>query len=125
MESYSILVVEDEALIAMSIEMTLQRYGFQVAGILATGEEAIDLVRISPPDLALLDINCAGKINGIETARLIQDIADIPIIFLTGYSHEDLRLKAMEVNPAGYFVKPISFASLITAIKMALEKPAQ
>ena len=77
-----ILVVEDEMIIGAKISMQLTNLGYEVTAILPRGEEAVLHVEENMPDIVLLDINLKGKIDGIETARLIHQIADVPIVYL-------------------------------------------
>src|SRR5665647_1618669 len=93
MNDPSILIVEDDSLIALYLQELLQNAGYNVPDPVASGEEAIEHVRTCPlPDLILMDITLDGKLNGIETARQIEKISDIPIIFLS--AHSDMGLLA-------------------------------
>ncbi|MBD3305915.1 response regulator, partial [candidate division KSB3 bacterium] len=82
---FRILLVEDEVMIAMGLELELKRAGYPECQRVVSGEEALVRVAQEPPDLILMDIRLAGKLDGIETARQIQAQTDIPIIFMTGY----------------------------------------
>jgi CheY-like chemotaxis protein len=80
MKDPSMLIVEDDGLIALHLQELLRNSGYNVPGPVASGEEAIEYVRTSPlPDLILMDITLDGKLNGIETARQIRKISDIPV----------------------------------------------
>lgn len=83
-----ILVVEDEMIIAAKISMQLTNLGYEVTGILPRGEEALLHAAENKPDIVLLDINLKGNIDGIETARQMQLMKDIPIIYLTANADE-------------------------------------
>ncbi len=104
-----ILIVEDEAMIAMCIEMELTRAGYGICqqGAVATGEKAVIIAQRESPDIILMDIRLAGEIDGIEAAQQIQACADIPIIFMTGYPDKAVEERAKKLNPLGYFVKPV------------------
>jgi CheY-like chemotaxis protein len=87
MKTPSILIVEDDGLIAIHLQEILQKAGYHVPDPLASGEEAIDYVKAySCPDLILMDITLNGKLDGIETAQQIRTCNDIPVIFLTAHS---------------------------------------
>ena len=76
----TLLIVEDDMIIAAKISMQLTNLGYEVTGIVPRGEEAIQHVANNPPDIVLLDINLKGTLDGIETAKAILKQADIPII---------------------------------------------
>ncbi len=122
MNNPSVLIVEDDGLIALNLMQFLQRSGFDVLEPVATGEEGIECVASSPPRIILMDIRLAGKINGIETARQIRTNFDIPIIFLTAHSEPDFQATAEEISPYGFFVKPIDEEDVLSAIRNALGK---
>ncbi len=108
----TILIVEDEALIAMLLKIMLEKEGYQICGSFAKGEEAVEFVKTSSPALILMDINLAGTINGIETARSIKTISDIPLIFMSGYHISDYQEEIDKIKPITYLTKPIRFADL-------------
>jgi DNA-binding NarL/FixJ family response regulator len=81
-----------------------------------TGERAIQVAEQEKPDIVLIDINLANGINGLETARRIISSLDVSVIFITGYSDDEIRKEAEGVSPAGYFVKPIDYYKLREAI---------
>jgi CheY-like chemotaxis protein len=103
----NILIVEDEAIIALGIQMELELAGYGNCQIVATGEDAIACVAQNPPDLVLMDHRLAGRMDGIEAARAILAMHPLPIIFMTGYAADDIMQRAQLLNPHGYLVKPI------------------
>jgi two-component system, response regulator PdtaR len=111
-----ILIVEDEVIIAMRFEVFFIRRGYKVIKTVATGEEAVKIATEEKPDVVLMDINLRGLMSGIEAATKIYENLNIPIIFMTGYSDENLREEASKVNPLGYFMKPINMYEVISAI---------
>ncbi|MCX6697799.1 MAG: PAS domain S-box protein [Methanoregula sp.] len=124
MKKCSILVVDDEALIAANLVQTLSSLGYTVHKPVATGEEAIRAVKTQHPDLVLMDIKLIGEMDGIEAAEKIRAIADIPVVYLTAYT-DDLRLaKARLTEPYGYIVKPAHSRELNATIEMAIYKHA-
>ncbi len=121
----NILIVEDEHIVALDIKKTLERMGYNVASPLDRGEKIIDdLTRDSKnlPDLVLMDIKLRGKMNGIETARILSSDYDIPVIFLTAYADEQTINDAISTSPYGYLVKPYEERELKTSIEIALVK---
>jgi len=75
--SAMILVAEDDVLIALSLQQTLSLFGFEVVGIAATVSDALCLAQNTRPDLAIFDIQLAGKRDGIEGAALLRSLLDI------------------------------------------------
>jgi len=124
MNKYSILIVEDEALIAANLVQTLSSLGYTVQKPVATGEDAIRSVKTRKPDLVLMDIELIGTMDGIETAEKIHAIADIPLVYLTAYTDDTRLAKARLTEPYGYIVKPAHNRELRATIEMALYKHA-
>lgn len=119
-----ILIVEDEALIAAEIEMTLVRMGYRIAGKVRNGDLALDLLASSNPDLALLDINIKGSRSGIDLANIIRQKYDYPFVFLTAFADRETLSKVKDTLPYGYVVKPFNDNDLLSAIELALHKYA-
>lgn len=117
-----ILLVEDERLVALSMQRKLESMGYQVPHTVATGEEAIEQTRRLHPDLILMDIMLAGEMDGITAAGLIRQQYNVPLIYLTAYSDEDTLQRARVTEPFGYLLKPFEGKELHTAIEMALYK---
>ena len=107
-----ILIVEDEVLISTWLEIQLEDEGYIVCGNFTTGEEAVEFVQDTIPDVVLMDIHLVGKIDGIETAKKITDKANIPIIYMTGYDEPEIKKLTQEFNSIAYLVKPIEFGTL-------------
>ncbi len=118
----SILIVEDEALIASYIQEVLEESGFAVAGIASSGPEAIALASTSKPDLALVDIKLAGPMDGIEVARLMQTRFNVPSIFLSGLCDPETTARAKTASPLGFLEKPFRPSQVFNALEQALER---
>jgi PAS domain S-box-containing protein len=117
-----ILVVEDESIVAEHIRRNLQIMGYSVTAIASCGEKAIKEVEKKCPDLVLMDIMLNGEMDGIETAKQIRSSFNIPIIYLTAYSDENMLERAKITEPFGYIIKPFNERELHTNIEMALYK---
>ena len=122
MKSINILIVEDELLIAENLAMKLKKLEYNVIDIVSSGQAAIKKVQKCVPDLILMDIAIKGQIDGIETASLIQENHQIPIIFLTAYADNKTLERAATVGCYGYILKPFQDRELHASIKMALKK---
>ena len=120
-----ILVVEDEMIIAAKISMQLTNLGYEVTGILPRGEQAIQQVKENMPDIILLDINLKGELDGIETARQVQLLADIPIIYLTANSDEATFNRAKPTRPSAFISKPFKQLDLQRAIELTISRMAE
>lgn len=120
-----ILVVEDEMIIAAKISMQLTSLGYEVTGILPRGEEALVQMEENKPDIVLLDINLKGKIDGIETAALMQERNSIPIIYLTANSDEATFNRAKPTRPYAFISKPFKQLDLQRAIELTISRMAE
>ena len=83
------LVVEDEVLIALSLEADLNELGFDVCGLAANARQAISLAMEDAPDIAVVDIYLNGVRDGIETARMLRELCGVSVVFVTAYSDEE------------------------------------
>ena len=118
----SILLVEDEGLIARDLEDTLTRLGYRVSGIASEGAEAIEMARVLHPQLVVMDVSLRGDVDGIEAACAIQEDAPVPVIFLTGHSDTETLQRAVLTGPLGYLIKPFQEDDLRCAIEVAIHK---
>ncbi len=121
MEKQKLLIVEDEAIIALNLKVRLEHHGYQIFPIASTAKEAYDFMKEYEPDIILMDIQLKGKQNGIDAAIKIQKESDIPIIYVTGNMHllDDERLK--DALHFQVLSKPPSDHRLLNAIIKALE----
>jgi|SRR4030095_2027449 len=107
-----IIVVEDEALIALDIKEKLIELGFLVPMTIDNGEDAIKYAGEIMPDIILMDIVLKGDMDGIEAAKQIKEKFNIPSLFLTAYNNSTIVERAMKINPAGYLLKPFDDSKL-------------
>jgi PAS domain S-box-containing protein len=118
----TILIVEDDAILATVLTPVISRLGYEVAGPFAFGEEAMAFLPGQQVDLVLMDIELAGEMNGIATAQIIHQTSDIPVVFLTSNSQNLLFEQAKSVSPYGYLVKPVSEQMLAATLEMSLHR---
>ena len=86
---FKILIVEDEMIIGANISLQLSKLGYEVTGIISKGEDALNHVRQNQPDIVLMDIQLKGKMDGVETAMVIQREFPVPIIYLTANTDDE------------------------------------
>jgi hypothetical protein len=122
MKPARIVVVEDERIVALHLQQQLTKLDYEVAGIAASGEDALNHIVRLRPDIVLMDIHLEGDIDGIETVSRIPDDLHVPIIYLTAYSEETTLERARATKPYGYLIKPYSERELHATIQMALER---
>ncbi len=122
MSNNSILVVEDEVLVARDIQARLTRMGYDVVGVSGKGKDAIHKALTLLPDLILMDINLRDEIDGVEASLRIREEYDVPIIFCTAYSNEETLERAKISEPYGYVLKPFDNRELEINIEIALYK---
>ncbi|WP_425390170.1 LytR/AlgR family response regulator transcription factor [Ekhidna sp.] len=122
MSKTSVLIVEDEPLIADDIALIIEKAGYDIFSIVDNADDAILSLSGDKPDIALLDINIEGEKDGIHLAHLINQKHHIPFVFLTSYYDKNTLARAKATNPGGYVVKPFDEGDLIANIELALSK---
>src|SRR5881392_1039100 len=122
MSNARIMIVEDEAIVALDLQYKLKTLGYAVSGVASSGEEAVRKVPQTGPDLVLMDIKLKGDMDGIDAAQRIRDEFNIPVVYLTAYSDENTLQRAKVTEPAGYLLKPFKDREVYATIEMALYK---
>lgn len=117
----TVLIVEDEALVAQDINTRLIELDYQVAGIASSADKALQILDENPTiDILLLDIILKGDRDGIELAREVKERYGLPFIFLTSHADDQLVERAKRVRPSAYFLKPFNDRAISIAIELAL-----
>jgi PAS domain S-box-containing protein len=117
-----ILIVEDERITAEDLRDILTDLGYTVTGSVSSGADAIAQAEQNPPDLALMDIRIRGEMDGTETARVLRERFNIPVVYLTAHADTSTLSRAKLAEPLGYITKPFQEAELYAAIEIALHK---
>ncbi|MEW5801245.1 MAG: response regulator [bacterium] len=117
MDKARILIVEDEIIIAKSLQVKLEDKGYSVCAVVSSGERAVQKAEEEMPDLVLMDIVLAGDMDGIEAARQIRSRFDIPVIYLTAYADNNVLNRAKVTEPFGYILKPFEDRELYANIE--------
>lgn len=116
----SVLVVEDEAVVAADIASSLKSFGYAVPATAASGEDAVARAREQHPDLVLMDIRLRGKLDGIEAATIIKNELRIPTLYVTAYGDDATFKRAEPTAPIGYLLKPFNPLDLHIAISLGM-----
>jgi len=122
MEKHKIIIVEDDEITSLNLNMSLQKHGYSVVAVCDNATQARSKIATTNPDVIIIDISLQESNDGIELAKTIKEKYDIPFIYLTSYSDDDIISQAKRTEPYGYIVKPFDPGSLHATIQMALFK---
>jgi len=120
MKTARLLIVENSPLLATLLPMQLAKHGFQVVAQAATGEDAVLKAAHTPLDLVLMDIDLDGEMDGIAAAEAICKTQDVPILFTTSHSGQDIQKRLHAAGPAACILKPFTEKELAIAIEFRL-----
>ena len=116
------MIVEDEAVIAFRLQQLLSSMGYDVIAISHSGDEGLEKARRLRPDLILMDIKISGTRDGVAVAKIVKAELDIPVIFLTAFTEDQIIERAKQAEPYGYIVKPFQDRELKAAVEVGLYK---
>jgi two-component system, response regulator PdtaR len=119
-EKVSVLIVEDESLVAMDLSMGLEHDGYNVVGIADNADDAMELYKGNEVDIVLMDINIMGDKDGIETAEALMQLRQVPIIYLTAFTDQKTVERVKNTQPAAFLTKPYNISNVRIAIELAL-----
>ena len=122
MDKHKIIIVEDDEITSLNLNISLQKQGYTVVAVCDNTEQAKQKVSLNNPDIIIIDISLQDTNDGIQLAKDIKSNYNIPFIFLTSYSDDDIISQAKLTEPYGYIVKPFDPNSLHATIQMALFK---
>jgi two-component system sensor histidine kinase UhpB len=111
------LVAENEFILALEIKQLIEDMGFKVTSLVSTGLEAITKSEIDKPDIILMDIQLSGSLNGIEAAEIISYKHNLPVIFLTDRSNEQILRQSKSASNHLAVKKPIDVLQLSELIR--------
>jgi PAS domain S-box-containing protein len=117
-----ILIVEDEPIVALDLQQEVEQLGLTVVALAESADEALLAAEENRPDLALMDVRIVGSMDGVQTARLLRDAYEVPVIFLTSYSDESTIRRAAREMPYGYLTKPFQPRELRAALEVGLHR---
>lgn len=122
MDKEKIAIVEDELIVAMDLEETVRRLGYEVCGTAGSPEEAMALIREERPSLVICDVNLNADIDGIDMLKELKKNIAFPVIFLTAFHDEKTINRALEVGASYYLVKPFAENQLKAALQIVLQQ---
>lgn len=120
MDTCKVLIVEDEAIVAMELKFRLTKLGYSVCGTASSGLKALQLANEHRPDIVLMDVRIKGKMDGIETADILKKDLGIPSIFLSAFSDDDTKEQMIATDNYEHLQKPFGMEALQEAIKKTL-----
>ena len=122
MDISNIIIVEDDEITALNLNLSLQKHGYNIVAVCDNVTVAKNKIQTHNPDIVLIDISLDESNDGIELGMIVREKYNIPFIYLTSYSDDDVIAQAKETQPYGYIVKPFDPASLHATIQMAIFK---
>jgi CheY-like chemotaxis protein len=123
MSDSSVLIAEDEAIVATHLAQIVKKLGYKVAEIVSSGTAAVSKAAQLKPDAVLMDIRLEGEKDGVMAAQVIDKRMGTPVIFVTANTDPQTVQRARGTNPAGYVIKPFSEDKLAAALEKALTRP--
>ena len=119
LDKIRILIVENEGLVGCDMAATLGKLDYEVVGICASGEEALERFEVLHPDLVLMDVHLAGQTDGIDTARILREKGPVAVVYVTACADLDTVARARETQPHGYLLKPFNEDELRLTVEVA------
>jgi CheY-like chemotaxis protein len=125
-EKPAVLVVDDERVVAWDLREMVNAFGYDCYAIASSADQALRAAETRCPDLVLMDIRLKGSVDGIETARMLQEKygTRVLIIFLSAHSQADMGERAALVQAAAWLRKPIHAPVLRKVLAQVLGQPA-
>src|SRR5690242_6972416 len=121
---HSVLIVEDERIVAKDLQQTLAGMGYDAFAIASSADEALARASARCPDVVLMDIRIKGQRDGVETAEILRAQFDVLVVYLTAHADDATIERAMLTGPYGYLLKPVKAAELKSAIEVSVYRHA-
>jgi CheY-like chemotaxis protein len=118
----SILIVEDELIVAEDLRRRLQGMGYEVRGVVTSGDEAIRRVGEMQPDLVVMDISLRGDMDGVEAAHRIREHYGTPVVYITGHGDPDTLQRAKSTPGFAFVLKPVEDREMQYILEMVLKR---
>src|SRR5262249_51084677 len=117
-----VLIVEDESLIALDLAQSLADIGFDVIDTVASSDEALRAASACRPDMVLMDVRIQGERDGIETAALLRERFQVPVVYITAYANNGAIAQAIRTEAYGHILKPFNPKELTEVLEAALQR---
>jgi CheY-like chemotaxis protein len=117
-----ILIVEDERVVALDLARRLRQLGYTIAGLAASGTEAITQALTHHPDLVLMDLRLPGAVDGLEAAQFLRTHLNLPVLVVSGVTDAPTLVRAHQVSPTGVLAKPVEDHDLQSALQKVLSR---
>lgn len=124
-ENVRILIVEDNPEVSELLTLFVNKYGYHLCGVAESGEDAVELIKKTAPNLVFIDIVLKGKMNGISLARHINRNEKIPFIYITGHSDAQIIDEVIHTRPGAFILKPFVGEELRVAVDIAMRTPGR
>jgi len=121
-DKIKIVIVEDEAIIALELKTSLEELGYNIPGTAISGKEAINLAEEFKPNIILMDIQLKGQMDGTQAAHEISTLYNIPIIFITAFKDDNTFNLAKSSGAYAFITKPFDMRDVRNAIEITLFK---
>lgn len=118
----SILIVEDERVVALDLARRLRHLGYAIAGLATSGMDAITQALTHHPDLVLMDLHLPGAVDGLEAARFLRTHLNLPVLMVSGAADATTLARAHQISPMGVLAKPVEDHELQSALHEALTR---
>lgn len=120
----TVLIAEDEAIVAVDLRRQLEDHAYVVAGVVGRSDEVIAAVQLHRPSVVLMDVRLRGPTDGVTLAEEIFVCEDTPVVFLSAFSDRDIVARAAGSGAYGYLTKPVTMPALLSTLEMAIQKHA-
>jgi DNA-binding NarL/FixJ family response regulator len=125
MQPLKIVIFEDEYLLANDLKQQIQNFNYKVIAIFRKAEDGLKYLEDIQqpedlPDVVLMDISLAGKMNGIEAAQILATKFDFALVFLSGMSQMDVFEEAFKTTPQAFLIKPFDIHQALVSIRLAV-----
>jgi len=122
MKKLNVLIIEDESIISIHLKKSVMALGYNVVAIARDSNEVLKIIENSKVDIALVDINLAGDIDGIQIATILSTTYNIPLIFITAFKDKETLKRASNIDFAGYIIKPFREDELEVTLNLTVLK---
>jgi DNA-binding NtrC family response regulator len=122
MRKAKILIVEDDSISGLTLRKLLELKGYEITGVVPSGEKALKSIDKDRPDIVLMDIWLEGDMDGIEATRLINDKWALPVIYITAHTDVPTMVRANQTKHYGYLQKPVDDVDLEITLESVLKK---